>query len=177
MKLYDAIMSLGRAITEIDVTGWCKGEPGHADTEKCAVGHVTYALASDPCMMDEFRSHYSLVFPTAVKVLWALARAFPVERHEELLKVADYCDMQANGGRPICTNRIKAVINGTAHPAGRDLEVETFVVLVNDRLMLTHYEVKQWFSDAIDVLAKELPIPAPPIDTHVVVEERELVLA
>lgn len=156
--LYEAIMALDHSVKEIELYGWGSGDIGFLVGPKCAIGLVTcsvvgYPTYSAPIINDANATAVSGDEKMTLRLMQeALARAVPPETTDALL---------ATCGRDeeMQISIIESVVGGSSDPS----EIETFVILVNDRMMSDAAPVKRWFSDAIDLLSADLPVPAQPV--------------
>lgn len=145
--LYEAIMLLGRAITELDRCGWGKGELGHQHGPKCATGLVTFPIGGFT-FYGEHAADNGLTYSEVDHLRLAesaLVKAVPDTK---------YTQAYSNSGS------VQSILMDKArHGSTLFEDMEMLIVRVNDSGDMSHDEIRQWFSDAMDVLAEDLPTP------------------
>jgi hypothetical protein len=160
MYLHDAIMAFGRSITAIDNGLWTRRTIGSRSHRMCAVGHVTHQVVGNACYLDMSPERFR---PTVTLMADALRRTLTREKYEEVLS--------ALAQRELCVPHItqqayaearRLLTNGYENETPSLRELQTLITHVNDWTM-TREEVRQWFSDALDLLAEQLPMPLEPV--------------
>ena len=155
--LYNGIIALGRAIDSIAMFGCGTGDISHTEERgkpKCAVGHVTYAIAGHPLYAAD-----SLQDPdeyNAAQVAFiALIEVLPAETRKRLYEVARHTDEERGTGYPASGSVLRAFSG-----EGEMGDYQTAVIMVNDRILRgSPLRVSEWFSAAFDLLAARLPEP------------------
>lgn len=155
-KLYEAVIALGRSMQNIDYFGWMQEELGDWDGEKCAIGHISFTLIGNPEYTHGIA--FQLMHPHEAMTSRVALRALCEALTEDQLALVGQYVAATQSDYSIRAFKIAGTGNGTA------ADYAEVVAIANDEAMRSKAEVKAWFSAAIDVLAKELPIPPAPMD-------------
>lgn len=156
---YEAIILLGRSIEEFEENGWKQGSYGYAANPKCAIGALTFVAYGTPDTLVDFDDIEAPGISVAANTLFKVLTVAQVE------KLRAHCvEMDADSGTDrhgnpvtILQDSLRAVEAGTQTA----VHIENVVIVTNDRVIYDQAEARQWFSDAIDLLAQELPEPLP----------------
>lgn len=152
--LYEAVMALGRSIDDLKKYGWIQDDLGDVYSSKCATGVVScsvlgYASYPAAILKDKGSSDQLDVIGVMFK---ALCDVLPPEKKQGVYHKALEVD-------PAAAREVRSVLDGPVTLGA----TETMVVLTNDKLIANAEEAIQWFSDALDLLAEQLPVPARPV--------------
>lgn len=158
---YEAIISLGRSITSIDKGDWATGTIGGFGKPKCAVGLVTRHVLGRPLFLSMCETFSPRRFPTIELAVDALRQSVSQEAYDRALTRTHRFVAEGRLG----TN-VLAHMEAAYHGLGGIEDTQTLLVCVNDAS--SAQQVREWFSDAIDVLAEELPVPASPVISEAV---------
>jgi hypothetical protein len=152
--LYGAIIALGRSISEIDLHGWTLGTFGNEHHKKCAVGLLSYSFVQTPdhlslCGLTDDETEAAIL---AAYALYDVLSPEQVERLEAALRRLDEDNNDSHFDRVYASFRDRNNASLT--------EIEDITIITNDQVMTEQAEARRWFSDALDLLAEQLPIPA-----------------
>jgi hypothetical protein len=157
-KVYEAIIALDRSMRDFLALGWMQGDFGTPNEPKCAIGGLSHSLIGETCDVSEM--WFSLVYPMETMVsrvgLMALWEALTDEQRDAL---ETHCVHLADNPHSRAVHSFKVASGGNASTQ----DYATMVFIANDNVMQSDEEVIRWFSDAIDVLARDLPVPPGPL--------------
>lgn len=150
-------MTLGRSLDDVRENGFERGSLGGISTPKCASGLITCHLTDryiDGLYVEHYPEYLTVGWTADdLRVLSIAAQALVVAAPKSAVKrVLDRNDDLVNS----------FVQNALAGSEDTD-DLDVFVVRVNDAGIADVAEMRQWFSDALDHLAEQLPIPAGPL--------------
>lgn len=159
-KLYEAIIALDRSIRDFRLHGWMTGDFGDCESSpKCAIGAFSHAMVGHTC--DPAEPWFPLMYPMQAMTSRVGAIALwesLTDSQREILGSA--CGALDRDGCPGYMGRaFKVASEGNA----KTDQYINLVVVANDQAMQSQEEVVHWFSDAIDLLAEQLPVPPGPL--------------
>lgn len=153
--LYEAIVSLGRSITEIEKGKWARGELGFFGAPRCANGLLTQNLSRQDSSV-AYISYTKLFTPNETQALKLAARALIDAAPDEVWeRTIAWHAKEAPHSLPLLVEA-----RSGSDALGR---LEAGIVAINDRGGLDPISARTWFSDALEILAKELPVPEQPV--------------
>lgn len=157
--LYAGIILLGRVSDELRRYGWKRGAWGCSFHPKCAIGAfgaVVYGRVDSLCSIaNDHVEGLRLALEVMLKVLSPAQQTALLAKCVELDKDAD----RDGEWRTYMQDAYAESMAGR----GRLQDLEDVIICANDRVIKTEAELFQWFSDAIDLLAEQLPVPASPV--------------
>jgi len=170
--LYEAAMILGRAITMIDQGKWTQGTVWNlSDHKMCAVGLITAGGGHSANYVSRMQK-YACVSKEQVEAMYLASDAL---RHACAGPLTDAVIEDAEEDRhkaifrretpSILVMHDKYIAQLEAARDGSDNldAVEKLIVHVNDVMIDGEMEARQWFSDALDLIAEQLPTPGRPV--------------
>ena len=170
--LYEAVMILGRAVNMIDQGKWRRGSIGNPRDGMCAAGLITHGAGQHPSYIV---ARYACVTYETAEAMYraadALRRAVTPEQAEAAINDALKAkqDDVARGESTLRLHDLYIDMLRRARDGSHNLEdIEKLIVHVNDRVIPDETNggrmvARQWFSDAIDLLAEQLPVPTGPV--------------
>lgn len=154
--LYEAVIALGRSITSIDRGEWTKGTIGGFGTPSCGVGLITKHTIGRPLFLTMGGDLYPRAFTVVELASDALRRSVSAEAYERA--VVDTQGMTAQGQ---LGTHVPDMMRRAYEGGGDIADTQCLIVRVNDSS--NAQQVREWFSDALDLLAEDLPVPATPV--------------
>jgi hypothetical protein len=150
--LYKAIIALGRSLDEIDKGRWIQGAVAGITGGRCAVGLISYQLVGQPIYLSHIgaRERRWRDIPAAQIAADALRRCVPRESYERTICQTS---LISDAGMKRMESAYKRGSDDLSH-------LETLITCINDTS--SEEEVRQWFSDALDLLAEDLLTPLAP---------------
>ena len=173
--LYEAVMILGRAVNMIDQDRWTRGSIGTTDNRMCAAGLITYGAGQHPSYITAATRRCAI--PEVGQAMHlasdALRRAATPEQVEAAINDAlenrqIAVDYGEKPGELLVHDQYIASLRRARDGSDNLRDIEKLIVHVNDRGIPDETNggrmvARQWFSDAIDLLAEQLPTPASPV--------------
>lgn len=148
--LYKAIIALGRSLDEIDKGRWVRGTVASVTGGRCAVGLISYQLVGRQMYLSNMLRGCWRDIPAARIAADALRRCVPRESYERAIGQTSL----------ISDEGIQRMESAYARGSDDLSHIETLITCINDTS--SEEEVRQWFSDALDLLAEDLLTPLVP---------------